>query len=76
MTPNVQGIQNSAQVRATLYGNELRFEPIAQVRAGERLDFMIPVNMLQSGVRNVTAEVISRNSPNPDSEGSKRHDHR
>lgn len=60
LRPDVTAIRNSASVRATLVGNELRFEPIAQVRPDEVLEFVIPVNVNQAGVGNIAAQVVSR----------------
>lgn len=60
LIPDVTAIRNDANVRATVVGNELRFEPIAQVRADERLEFLVPVNVNQPGVVNVVAQLTSR----------------
>ena len=65
LTPDPTTISTNAGVRANLVGNELRFEPIAQIRSGERLEFQISVTVNQPGVRNITAELVSRNSPTP-----------
>ncbi len=65
MTPDVSAIRNDAKVRANLIGNELRFDPITQIRPNERLEFVIPVNVNQPGVRNLVAELVSRNVPAP-----------
>ena len=65
LTPDVRATQNNANVRANLVGNELQFDPIAQIRANERLQFLIPVNVTQQGVRNIVATLSSRNSPTP-----------
>jgi len=43
-----------------LVGNELRFDPIAQVRANERLEFLIPVNINKLGMVNITAQLSSQ----------------
>ena len=64
MAPNVSAIRNDANVRATvLQNNELRFDPIAQIRPNERLEFVIPVNVNQQGVRNVVASLYRTNTP-------------
>ncbi|MCA9230715.1 MAG: hypothetical protein KDA57_08685 [Planctomycetales bacterium] len=65
LTPNVNEISTNANVQATLVGNELRFEPVAQLRSGERLEFQITVAVNQPGVRNIIAQLASRNVPNP-----------
>ena len=64
LTPDVTAIQNDARVRAQFVNGELLFEPIKTMQANERLQFVIPCNANQPGVRNVTAEVISQNMPN------------
>jgi uncharacterized repeat protein (TIGR01451 family) len=60
LTPDVLAMTNSANVRGTLVGNELRFDPIAQVRANERLEFLIPVSINKPGVVNITAQLASQ----------------
>lgn len=60
LTPDVTSVTNSANVHATLVGNELRFEPIAQIRQNERLEFLIPVTINQPGVVNIAAQLTSR----------------
>ena len=60
LTPDVNATTNSANVRGTLVGNELRFEPIAQVRADERLEFLIPVDVRQPGIVDIVAQLASR----------------
>jgi hypothetical protein len=60
LTPDVAAMRNDANVRGTLVGNELRFDPIAQIRADERLEFLIPVNVNQPGVVNIVAQLVSR----------------
>ena len=60
LTPDVNAMTNDANVRGTLIGNELRFEPIAQVRANERLKFLVPVSVNQPGVVNIVAQLASR----------------
>ena len=63
LTPDVAAIRNDANVRAQFNNGELLFEPITEIRPGERLEFLIPCNVNQQGVRNVTAELISQNMP-------------
>ncbi len=65
LVPDVTAIRNDANVRANFVGNELRFDPIATLRANERLEFLIPVNVNQPGVVNLVAELISRAVPQP-----------
>lgn len=63
LTPNVAAIQNDANVRAQFSNGELLFEPIAEVRPNERFTFLIPCTVLQPGVRNITAQLVSQNMP-------------
>lgn len=67
LTPDVAAIQNDANVPARFDPNtgELLFSPIKEVRLGERLGILIPCNVNQPGERNVTAELISQNMPQP-----------
>ncbi len=65
LAPDMTSIRTNAGVEPNLVGNELRFQPIATFRKGERLEFQITVTVKQPGVRNITAEVISRNAPTP-----------
>jgi len=60
LAPDVAAITNRANVRSTLDRNELQFEPIAQLRANERLEFLIPVSVNQPGVVNIVARLSSR----------------
>ena len=50
---------------AQFQNGELLFAPVETLRPGERLTFVIPCNANQQGVRRVTAELISRNMPQP-----------
>jgi len=63
LTPDVSAVR--ADVGANLVGNELRFSPIAMIRANERLDFLIPVNVNQPGVARIVAKLSSRHMPQP-----------
>ena len=65
LTPDVAAIQNGANVRAQFNQPELLFEPIQTLRPGERVSFTIPSNVLQAGVRNITAQVVSNNQQTP-----------
>ena len=65
LTPDVNTMRNSANVRGALMGNELRFDPIAQLRPEERLEFLIPVSINQPGVVNVGAQLTSQRVTNP-----------
>lgn len=60
LTPDVIAMTNSANVRGTLVGNELRFDPIATVRPAERLEFLVPVSINKPGVVNITAQLTSQ----------------
>jgi hypothetical protein len=60
LTPDIAAMRNDANVRGAMVGNELRFDPIAQVRPDERLEFVIPVNVNQPGVVNIVAQLVSR----------------
>ena len=63
LIPDVAQIRNEANIQAQFNNGELLFEPINEMRANERLEFVIPCNANQQGVRNVTAELISQNMP-------------
>ncbi len=65
LTPDPTAVQAPPGVRAEVVGNELRFTPIAQLRKEEKQAYLIPMNALQPGVVDVTAQVISRNVPLP-----------
>ncbi len=65
LTPDVDAISNDAGVRVQFQNGELLFAPVETLRPGERLTFVIPCNANQQGVRRVTAELISRNMPQP-----------
>lgn len=65
LTPDINMMTNSANVRGAMEGNELRFDPIAQLRTGERLEFLVPANVNQAGVVNVGAQLTSRAVPQP-----------
>ncbi len=60
LTPDINTMTNTANVRGAMVGNELRFNPIAQLRPTERLEFLVPANVNQSGVVNVGAQLTSR----------------
>jgi uncharacterized repeat protein (TIGR01451 family) len=60
LAPDVAAITNSANVRSSMVGNELRFDPIAQVRPDEDLEFLIPVDVLKPGVVNIVAQLASQ----------------
>ncbi len=65
LTPDVSAIQNDANVPAQFNPNngELLFSPIKEVRNIERLVIRIPCNVLQPGVREITAELFSQKLP-------------
>ncbi|QEG34901.1 COG1361 family protein [Bythopirellula goksoeyrii] len=50
-------------VAGQLNGNELRFNPVASIRANERLSFTVTTSVLKAGFVNITAEVTSKNFP-------------
>lgn len=61
LAPDVSAVQ--ADVRVQLVGNELRFEPVATLRADEKLSFTIPAYANQPGVVQIVANLASRNMP-------------
>ena len=64
LAPDVANARSDANVQARLLPtNELLFDPILQVRPNERLEFVIPVNVNQQGVRNVIATLTSNRIP-------------
>jgi len=63
LTPDVTAIQTDAGVQWQFKNGELLFAPIAELRPEEKLEFTIPYNVNQPGVRNLTAELISQNMP-------------
>jgi uncharacterized repeat protein (TIGR01451 family) len=52
-----------ADVTAQLVGNELQFNPVAVIRANERLSFTVTTSVLRAGIVNVTANVVSAKFP-------------
>ncbi len=62
LTPDISSITNAS---VQLLGNQLHFQSVAQIQAGEKLDFLITVSVTQQGVRNIIAEVTSRNVTTP-----------
>lgn len=64
LTPDVAAIRNDANVRAQFdqVKRELLFEPIATLRNNERIGFVIPCIVLQPGVRNITAQLVSKDT--------------
>ncbi|NOY41698.1 MAG: hypothetical protein GXP26_07680 [Planctomycetes bacterium] len=65
LRPDVSAVSNSAKVGAQMVGNQLQFQPVAQLQPGEKIDFVIPVSVNQQGTRNITAEVTSRSVTTP-----------
>jgi len=65
LTPDLATMRNNAGVSGTLVGNELRFEPIAELRNIERLEFVIPVNVNKPGVVDIVAQLASRSVTTP-----------
>jgi uncharacterized repeat protein (TIGR01451 family) len=65
LTPDAANVRNDANVRATLVGNELRFDPIIEVRENERITFDLQATVSGQGVGDVAAKVISRRQPQP-----------
>lgn len=63
LTPDVTAIRTDARVQAQFNNGILQFAPIAELRAGERVEFAIPCNVNQQGLRDLTAQLISRNMP-------------
>ena len=65
LTPDVNTMTNTANVRGAFMGNELRFDPISQLRPNERLEFLVPVSVKQPGVVDVAAQLTSRRVTTP-----------
>jgi len=63
LTPDETAIRNEANVSAKFNQGKLVFGPIQEIRPGERLEFLIPTNVNQQGMRNVTAVLVSQNMP-------------
>ncbi|MEM9353260.1 MAG: hypothetical protein AAGA92_09620 [Planctomycetota bacterium] len=54
----------SADVGSTVVGNEVRFNPVNEIRANEMpLRFVIPIDALSTGYGRITAEAVSANVP-------------
>jgi len=63
LVPDMASVQ--ADVGARLVGNEVQFNPIAEVRADERLPFLVIATVVRPGIVNINAEVTSRNVTEP-----------
>lgn len=61
LIPDMQTVQ--ADVAAKLEGNQLVFNPVAMIRANERLSFTVTTSVLRAGIVNVTAEAVSAKFP-------------
>jgi hypothetical protein len=61
LVPDMATVQ--ADVAAQLVGNELVFNPVAMIRANERLSFTVTTSVRRAGIVNVTARAVSGNFP-------------
>jgi uncharacterized repeat protein (TIGR01451 family) len=61
LVPDMKTVQSV--VAAQLVGNELRFNPVAEIRPNERLSFTVTASVLRAGIVNVVAEVASSKYP-------------
>ncbi len=57
-----------ADVASSVVGNEVRFNPVSELRPNEPLRFSIPIDAFSTGVGTITAEAVSANVPQPISE--------
>ncbi len=62
LAPDVSAIKTD-NVLFRLVGNEVRFDPVATLRADERLSFTIVANVKQPGGGDIVADLVSRNMP-------------
>ena len=60
LRPEMNSISNSANVDVELVGNQIQFQAVAAIRPQGRVDFRVPVTAIQSGRRNIRAEVTSQ----------------
>jgi uncharacterized repeat protein (TIGR01451 family) len=61
LVPDMDTVQGV--VAAQLVGNELRFNPVAMIRANERLSFTVTASVVRAGIVNVVADVTSTKHP-------------
>lgn len=61
LIPDMATLQSP--VAGQLNGNELQFNPVASIRANERLSFTVTASVLKAGIVNITAEVASKSFP-------------
>jgi uncharacterized repeat protein (TIGR01451 family) len=61
LVPDMATVQ--ADVAAQLVGNELQFNPVAMIRANERLSFTVTTSVRRAGIVNVTAKAVSAKFP-------------
>lgn len=63
LTPDIAAIHSDATVRPRFENGKLIFDPIRELRPDERLEFVIPCNATQQGIRSVTAQLNSQSMP-------------
>jgi len=65
LTPDEAAIQSTGSVPTQFnrQTGELLFAAIQEIRPNERLEFVMPCNVNQSGVREIKAELFSQNMP-------------
>ncbi len=61
IVPDMATLQ--ADVAGQLVGNELRFNPIAELRANERRSYTVTTSVLRAGIVDVVATVTSQTNP-------------
>ena len=61
LVPDMATLQSD--VAGQLVANELQFNPVAMIRANERLSFTVTASVLRAGIVNVTADVTSAKFP-------------
>jgi len=63
LAPNLTQAQGPPTVRVEMLDGIVRFSPVAALRAGEAINFLVPVSASQAGTVEIVAEVQSRNVP-------------
>jgi hypothetical protein len=64
VTPDPQGVRGPTTLpQPTLQGGALVFEPLVSLAPGEVAQYFIPINPLESGIVQITAQAMSANAP-------------
>jgi hypothetical protein len=61
VAPNLSQAQGPPTVQVELLDGIVRFTPLAALRAGEVVNYLVPISANQAGVAEIVAEVQSRN---------------